>query len=225
MTTLYTLLKYVSRLIVLFTAIPIHECAHAWASDKLGDSTAKYAGRMTLNPFAHFDLFGTLCLLLAGFGWAKPVPVDPRYFRDRKGGMALSALAGPASNLLLAYICTVIYKITAYTCAAQWVCILFYYIASVNIVLGIFNLLPFPPFDGSRIFLVWLPERTYFKLMRYERYIMIGVWILMLTGLLTLPLDFLVRVTQSAFDRMTSFIDLIFTSGAVLSSGGATGIV
>ena len=99
---IYLLYQTTIRLVVLLTALPFHEFAHAWAADKLGDPTARYQGRLTLNPFKHLDLMGSLLMLVAGFGWAKPVPINPRNFKNPKTGMALSAAAGPLSNLLLA---------------------------------------------------------------------------------------------------------------------------
>ena len=102
-----TVQVWAARLIVLFTAITVHEYAHGFVAYKLGDPTAKYSGRLTLNPIAHFDPLGALCMLLFGFGWAKPVPINPMYFRDRKKGSALTALAGPLSNIVLTFVSTV----------------------------------------------------------------------------------------------------------------------
>lgn len=101
-------MTYVVRLIVILSILPVHEFAHAWMSNKLGDPTARQLGRMTINPLVHLDLIGSLCLLLAGFGWAKPVPVNPNYFKNRKTGMALTALAGPLSNLVMGFVVLVL---------------------------------------------------------------------------------------------------------------------
>ena len=108
-------LQILSRALVAFFILPVHEFAHAWAANKLGDSTARWQGRMTLNPMAHLDPIGTVLLVLTGFGWAKPVPINPYNFKNRKYGMALSALAGPASNIVVALLLTILYKILAYT--------------------------------------------------------------------------------------------------------------
>ncbi|HIZ54622.1 MAG TPA: site-2 protease family protein, partial [Firmicutes bacterium] len=108
---LEVLLQYVSRAIVLLLALPVHECAHGWVAYKLGDPTAKNEGRLTLNPFKHLDLFGSLMILLVGIGYAKPVPINPYYFKNRKYGMALTALAGPMSNLIMAYLAMIVMKV------------------------------------------------------------------------------------------------------------------
>ena len=105
------LLELLIHALIVFTAFPVHECAHAWAAHRLGDDTAKKQGRLTLNPFKHLDVLGTLFMLFADFGWAKPVPIDPRKFKNPKNGMALSSLAGPVSNLVMAYIAMVIFRI------------------------------------------------------------------------------------------------------------------
>ena len=109
-----SLFTYLVRAMVLLTAIPIHECAHAWASNKLGDPTAKNLGRLTLNPLPHLDLIGSVLMLFTGFGWAKPVPVTTRNFKNVKKGMILTALAGPAANILLALLSLILYKLWCY---------------------------------------------------------------------------------------------------------------
>ena len=173
------LYRTVVRLIVLLTALPFHECAHAWMANKLGDPTAKNQGRLTLNPMKHLDPMGAVLMLVAGFGWANPVPVNPNNFKNRKGGMALTALAGPVSNLLLAFVCTVVYKILAYAGYAasgfpgeilSSLAQAFLLMVSLNVGLGVFNLVPIPPLDGAKVLGGLLPDRTYFALMRYERY-------------------------------------------------------
>ena len=111
---IYLMYSTVVKLIVLLTALPLHECAHAWVADKMGDHTARYQGRLTLNPLRHLDPMGAILMLVAGFGWAKPVPINPRNFKNPKQGMALSALAGPMSNLLLAFVSAILYKVFAY---------------------------------------------------------------------------------------------------------------
>ena len=163
---------------VLFS-LSVHEFSHGFAAYAVGDKTAKYSGRLSLNPLAHLDPFGAICLFLFGFGWAKPVPVNPWNFKNKKGGMILTALAGPFSNFLLASIAMVIYTLLGglrfssasfgFTLASVFY-ELAYYMIMINLGLGLFNLIPIPPLDGSKVLTAILPERTYFKLMDYERY-------------------------------------------------------
>lgn len=190
-------LKFLTRLLVLFTATPVHECAHAWAAEKLGDDTGRKEGRITLNPFAHMTLWGSIMLLAAGFGWGKPVRVNPANFKDPKKGMMLSALAGPASNFVMAFLATVALRFLDVAAFATQSALLssisrvFIYIIIINVSLGVFNFLPIPPLDGSKIFNAILPDRLYFKIMRYEQYIFIALIILVYSGLLDRPLAFL----------------------------------
>lgn len=205
---------YVARALALITAIPVHEAAHAWASDRLGDPTARLAGRMSLNPLRHFDFLGALCMLIVGFGWAKPVPVAAvSHFRHPRRDMALSAAAGPLSNLLLAYLCMVLYKLVLYLVPATqaWIFVMLVLNAmlNVNITLAVFNLLPVPPLDGSRIFNVFLPPRFYFGIMRYERYIMIALFACLYFGLLDRPLSWLMNGAWNLLVYATSYIDMI----------------
>ena len=205
---------YAARALALLTSIPLHEAAHAWASDRLGDPTARLAGRMSLNPLRHFDLLGALCMLLVGFGWAKPVPVAARSrFRHPRRDMALSAAAGPASNIVLAYVCMVLYKLCFYLAPAgaawDFVCLVFGAMVSVNDTLAVFNLLPVPPLDGSRIFNMFLPPRLYFGVMRYERYIMIALFVCLYAGLLDRPLSWLINGAWDLLLAGTAYIEWI----------------
>ena len=204
------------RAIVLLTAIPVHEAAHAYVADKLGDHTAKYMGRLTLNPMAHFDLMGSVAMLVFGIGWAKPVPINPLKFKDQKKGMAISAAAGPASNVIVAAISLAIAKIiwyASYVTGVNTVISTLYTIfrsmCFINISLAIFNLIPIPPFDGSRIFNYFLPDKFYFKIMEYEQYIMIGLLVVLFTGILDLPLGILSGLVYNAVDKLTFFVDII----------------
>jgi len=134
---------------VLLFALVFHEFSHAWVAHKLGDPTAKYAGRLTLNPMAHLDMFGTLMILFVGFGWAKPVPVDSSYLADPRKDMMKIAFAGPASNLLLALLGGTIIRATGYMGAITTMLMMF---TQINIMLAVFNMIPIAPLDGSQIF-------------------------------------------------------------------------
>lgn len=162
-------------------ALSIHEAAHALIAYKLGDPTAKYMGRLSINPIKHIDPIGALFMLLFHFGWAKPVPIDPRYFKNPKLGFAISALAGPLANIIMGFLGAFLYLISykflpatdLYALNNLFASIqLFLFIfCNINIGLGVFNLIPAPPFDGSRIVFALLPDRLYFKVMKYERII------------------------------------------------------
>lgn len=204
---------YVVRAAAVLIIIPFHESSHALVSWMLGDPTAKNAGRLSMNPLRHFDPLGTLCMLLGGVGWARPVGIDPRRFRNPKVGMAVSAAAGPAANFLLGFFCTILYKVVWYASvgqAPQLVMDFLWYMITMNISLGVFNLIPVPPFDGSRIALLFLPRSLYFRVMRYERYIMAAVLILVLLGVLNTPLNFFVNAVYRAFFGATRFVEAAF---------------
>ncbi len=161
-------------------SLSVHELAHGLSAYWMGDKTAKDSGRLSLNPFHHLDPFGALCLFVFGFGWAKPVPVNPWNFNRKKGGMVLTSLAGPFSNFLLAFLAqfgVVILGKMSFTMNGQVsymlvtvgyiICL---YLVRINLGLGLFNLIPIPPLDGSKVLNAILPQRIYFKIMEYERY-------------------------------------------------------
>lgn len=158
--------------------VVFHEVSHGYVAFLLGDRTAKDSGRLSLNPIKHIDPIGLICMIIFRFGWAKPVPVNPYYFKNRKGGMALTALAGPLSNLLFALISFfLIWILTLIPITSQTVynvlnfCLsLFTILASLNIGLAIFNLIPIPPLDGSKILNALLPDKIYYKILQYEQF-------------------------------------------------------
>ena len=208
---------FVLMFVVLFIN-PIHEYAHAFTAYKLGDNTAKSQGRLTLNPMASFDLFGTLMFLLVGIGWAKPVPINPRNFKNQKSGMVITAAAGPLSNLLFALIsCLVVGAITKFapsTTAIDYVSSAFIVLAEINIMLAVFNLIPLPPLDGSRIAAGALPDKIYFKIFKYDRYIRNGLMAFMLLAMilnrfnidLFFPIRFVENLILKGFLALTSLI-------------------
>ena len=204
---------YIIRALVALVAIPFHEAGHALAAWLLGDDTAKRQGRLSLNPFAHFDLMGTLCMIFAGVGWAKPVSTDPRNFKNPKMGMALTALAGPVANMILAYLAMVLWKVMYYWAPVSqgtvYIAYFLKYMALMNVSLAVFNFIPVPPLDGSRILLVLLPQRLYFGLMRYERYIMIALLVAVWSGALDTPLYYLNNAVWGLLGASTGYIDRI----------------
>lgn len=174
------------RLLAVLLCLTVHESCHGLAALALGDPTAKRARRLSLNPLRHIDWFGLLMMVVAGFGWAKPVPVDPRYFRRPKQGMALTALAGPVSNFLLALVLLfagrLLFENALYSPVNQWILDFLLSAAVLSLGLGLFNLIPIPPLDGSKILFSLLPDRAYNAMLRYERYGMIALWALVLLG-------------------------------------------
>lgn len=181
---------------LIFVMLPFHELAHAFVADKLGDNTARWHGRLRFNPLAHLDPWGTVMLLLFGFGYARPVPVNPRNFRNPKQGMALTALAGPVSNLLLAALSLGIFRVITLLPVSMLTLaiarfLLVYVFASVNLGLAVFNLLPVPPLDGSRILGLFLPDRVMYEMERYSRQITWIMMALLFMGKLDAVLNFL----------------------------------
>lgn len=205
--------------VLIFVCLPSHEFAHAWAADKLGDSTAKYQGRLTLNPFKHIDPIGAAMMLLIGVGYAKPVPVNMMNFKNRKRDMALTALAGPLMNLFFGII-FMFFEVLFIKLANNnpalilkseftyqlFNIILFVFTATsqISISLAIFNLIPIPPFDGSRILGFFLPDRIYYKLMQYEQIIFIVVMVALWCGFLSGPLSSFIDLVYNGLFRLIS---------------------
>ncbi len=191
----------------------LHEFAHSYVSYRLGDNTPKTTGRLTLNPLKHIDPLGALCLAIFHFGWAKPVQVNPQAYKNPKKGMALTALAGPLMNFLITFFAMlgmgIIAKMGNHSNSgiiSNYFYILFYYIAILSTGLGIFNLIPFPPLDGSKVFGAILPEKIYFGYMKYERYGMLILFILLYSNLLDMPLNWL---NETITNGMFSIVKII----------------
>ena len=213
----YVILEYIPHILLVITALPFHEFSHGYLAHKLGDDTAYYQGRLSLNPLRHLDIFGTISMLLFGYGWAKPVPINPTRFRcNMRLGMALTALAGPVSNLILALVFMILYKVSLAIGTAGF----FLFLANIlirvcigNIALAFFNLLPIPPLDGSRVLNYFLPYKAQIFVDNLERYsfmILAGVLILdsrtdFLSNILGYAVDFFVNL----FDKMTFFLDYL----------------
>ena len=199
----------VLRLVSVFLCLTVHETCHGLAALALGDPTAKRARRLSLNPLRHIDWFGLLMMITVGFGWAKPVPVDPRYFRRPKQGMALTALAGPVSNFLLALVLLfagrLVYDYAPYSAANQRLLTFLLTTAILSLGLGLFNLIPIPPLDGSKVLFSLLPDRAYNTMLRYERYGMLLLWAVVLLGVGDRWMSAAIQWTYELFCRVVGF--------------------
>ena len=206
------LTQVLAILVIVFLVLPFHEWAHAFTALKLGDTSVKYRGRLTLNPMAHIDPFGALALLLFGFGWAKPVPIDPRNFKNPKLGMGIVALMGPVANIVAAIVGGLIFHAIAAFAPTFFTgegfgyylnLFLVFYI-QINVSLAVFNLLPIPPLDGSKILFVFLPDRAVAWFYRYQNIISIVLIALLWMGVLSIPLNFLSKYVLTFVNWITS---------------------
>lgn len=204
-------LQILMRAMVLVAVIPIHECAYGLAASWMGDHTARDLGRTTLNPLAHLDPIGSLALVFTGLGWAKPVPVDTRNFRNPKAGMAITALAGPAANLVLALVLVVVIKgLNLAGLLGVGLYLALAIVLQTTVHLAVFNMIPIPPLDGSRLLTALLPDWLYYALMRYERVIMAVLLLALFTGLLDLPLGGITGAILWGLDKLTFFLGTIW---------------
>ena len=205
--------QIVMNILPSLLCITLHELSHGYVAYRLGDTTAKDAGRLTLNPIKHIDVMGLLMMVVFRFGWAKPVPVNMYRFKNPKKGMAATALAGPACNFLLALLFLFLYGLLYYPlyvhggAVAETVLQLVYTTAYLSLALAVFNLIPIPPLDGSKVLFSFIPDESYFKLMRYERYGMILLLVLVSTKILGGPLS---TATSWLFDKLLVFAEFGF---------------
>ena len=218
-----TVISLLISLPVILFALSVHEVAHGFAAYKCGDRTAYNLGRLTLNPLKHLDPMGFLCMLVFGFGWAKPVPVNTRNFENHKRGMAITAAAGPAANLVIGTVSAVLYGICLawysfvfFSAESEFLIMLAYWCtqlcfmsAFLNFVYMVFNLIPIPPFDGSRLFFAFLPTKAYFWVQRYERYIYIGFLVLLILGAFDCPISWLTDAICNGIVNLYFLPDII----------------
>lgn len=207
---LYIFISILASLFLVFCVIPLHEYAHAFAAYKMGDNTAKLQGRLKLNPLLHIDPLGALMIVLTGFGWGRPCPIDSRNFKDHRKGMILTAIAGPLSNLLLGWLLIFISVVFSNVSALANTVIgyalynFFHISAEISIYLAVLNLLPIPPLDGFRVLSVFLSDKAYYTVMANQQIISIIVIVLLFSGILTMPLSLLAGLFIDFFTALSA---------------------
>ena len=214
MLDLDTLIYVVPAIIITVT---LHELAHGWVSYKFGDPTPKLDGRLSLNQLHHLDPIGTIALLLVGFGWAKPVHIDPRYYKDAKTGIVWTAFAGPLMNFIIAFVAIFLFNlllklpVSIFSSKIMiqifiYLVVLMQYIALISLGQAIFNLIPLPPLDGSKILYGVLPDSVYFNIMKYENWLSLILFLVLFSGILDGPL---VSIRTIIYDGMNNLCALI----------------
>lgn len=218
----FDLMSFITRMLyfipVVLITLTVHEYAHGYVANRLGDPTAKMMGRLTLNPVKHIDPIGFIMMVFVGFGWAKPVMINARNFKNPKKGMAFSAAAGPISNLMMAVLGVLIYEILRrifvnaqiFNSFAASALTFFSYFAMLNVWFAVFNLLPVPPLDGSRIVTYFLPPKLGYYYNYVERYGFMVLIILLWTGILSGPLEFIAGWILNGIDFLISLIFMPF---------------
>lgn len=197
------ILDFIYRIPALIIAMSFHEFSHGYIANKLGDPTPKQNGRLTLNPLAHIDPLGLLMLWILKFGWAKPVPINPMYFKDKKKGVLLVSLAGPISNVILAVISRILMQwFMGFTIIYQILSVLYMY----NLIFAVFNIIPVPPLDGSKVLWSLLPSRHAYIITQYEQYGQVILLILVFTG----AIGYILGPLMSGLDLFITYILLPF---------------